>query len=231
MGVLSALVALLLVGAIVAIVVGRRRESAPWTLATFVGLYAYLLFAVGIVMAAIGAATVVRAGLGYVEPEYSYRRSTYFPIRTNTEPKEQFVAREDERIRRERAADLLRGITLLLVGGIVSAAHAAIARTATRAAGASAAPLAHGTLLVLSALSALVGLITLAIGVYTWLQYLLIAPTENQTREPFGEPIGYAIAFTLIWLATLPSVLRIVRRRPDDPRTEPAIPPAFPTSA
>ncbi len=191
--------------------------AEPFSLVRAFAMTASLLILVGAVMAMTGIGTIIKAGIGYGNLEYSYRPETFYRGPNTATPadatqQERDIARRES----ERARDLVRGVTLAVVGGIISGAYLAIARAA-QTPRLQAMRVTRGVGVAFSTLCALVGLIALAVGLYTALQYFLVPPPPDESRDPFGEPIGYAIAFLPVWLCTIPYVLRAVRRTESEP--------------
>jgi len=215
LGLLPVLVLGALVWGVVTFV--RRQSSEPFTLATAVAVYAQLLIIVGAVMALSGVATAVKAGLGYAELGYSYQSylpplpPPSFPSVQQPQP----LQDEQQRNRHNRDADLLQGLTLGLIGMLVVGAHLGIARGTRHLRGGAPAWLTRGTVVVLSVLCALVGVIAGAMSLYRWLSYVLLQPVSNQPREQFGEVVGLAVAFLPVWVVTLLWLLRAAHRRLD----------------
>jgi len=106
---------------------------------------------------------------------------------------------EQQRNRHNRDTDLVQGLTLGLIGMLVVGTHLAIARGIRHLRGGAPGWLTRGTVVVLSVLCALVGLIAGAMGLYRWLSYVLLQPVSNQPREQFGEAVGFAVAFLPVW--------------------------------
>lgn len=187
----------------------KREDGEPRSLTQTFALTASLLVLAGAVTTLFGVAAVVKAGVGYANLDYSYRHEQYAD-QTAAADAVEIVRRASE-----RADDLVRGVTLAVVGGILSGAYLAISR-AIRIPPDRAAPVARRMTVAFSALCALVGLIALAIGLYTMLQYFIVPRPPDTPREPWGEPLGIAVAFVPAWLASIPFLLRAVRHPNDN---------------
>src|SRR5689334_14353598 len=121
MSVVFGVLSLFVVGGVVwgIVAAARRQGGEPFPFETAVGAYACLLCIVGTAVMLTGVATAVKAGLGYARLGYSYRSYTFQQART--------FDNDQQRLRYNRASDLLQGLTLGFIGALVAGAHAAIA--------------------------------------------------------------------------------------------------------
>lgn len=192
----------------------RRPAGEPFTLVTGVSAYAHLFVIVGALMLVTGVATSIKAGLGYADLQYAYRTPP---------PSDRFGPNPAER-RHARADDLVQGMTLTLLGGAVLAAHLLVAQNARRHRGGAPAWIVRGTPLALTLLTAVGGLAATAAGLHLLLSYALLAPPAGRGPDPFGEQIGYALAFLPVWAVSLRWLLQGIRGGDSSAGT--ALPPA-----
>ena len=186
-----------------------RKNEEPRPIVQTFALTTSLLVLTGAVITLFGVAVIVKAGIGYATLDYSYRHEQYAG-QTAAASAAEMAHRESE-----RADDLVRGVTLAVGGGILSGAYLGISR-AIRTPLESTTLVARRMTVAFSALCALVGLIALVIGLYTMLQYSLVPRPPDTPREPWGEPLGIAVAFVPIWLVSIPFLLRAVRHPNDN---------------
>lgn len=200
MGIFYSVVPLALFGAIVwgVIALARRPAGEPFRLSTVIGVYAELLILIGAIMAMVGVANIVKSGLGFIHLAYSY--NTFAPFPGSVAPAS-LPAQMLSQQQHNRDSDLVRGLTLLVIGTLIVAAHLAISHAALRLGGAP--WISRMMLVILTAICAVVGLTALAIGVYQWIEYGLIQPADGQVRTPFGESLGVAVGFVPVWLLAM----------------------------
>ncbi len=184
----------------------RRPAGEPFSVITAISAYAHLFIVVGALMAMTGAATAIKAGLGYANLSFSYETGRpYGPTIADRQ--------------HDRADDLVQGLTLLIVGAGVVAGHTAIARAVRRRRAGSPGWIVRGTPLILALITAVGGLTAAAAGIYELLSYALLAPPGGRGPQPFGNQIGYALAFLPVWLVTVVWLLRGMRGGSGDGNT------------
>lgn len=193
----------------------RRGAGEPFTLATAVSAYAHLLVVVGAVLATAGAATLLKAGIGYANLDYAYASHRFYL------PDSRVPSDTADSQRQDRSEDLALGAALALVGALALGAHIVIATLTRRLPAGSPTWTVRGAPLLLAVVSALVGLSAAAKGAFNLLRYAFVAPIGGSGRAPFAEPIAYAIMFLAVWLATTLWLVRTARR-PDRPAIAPS---------
>jgi len=213
--VVSFLIPVGVLGLIAWIVVGftRSRTSDAFTLATATAFYARVLFVIGLLMSLSGAGVVIKALIGFINPDYSYYNYSYVakgapPGIPNPGPPVNFVGQQ-------RSQDLVLGITLIVVGLLVAGAHFYLARAVARMTGGSPTWVTRGTIMALTVMTALGAIPAAAIGIYQLLSYFIVG--TSQGPQPWGDPVGAAIAFLPAWIYVMTLLIRDVRRPPSAP--------------
>jgi hypothetical protein len=69
----------------------------------------------------------------------------------------------------------------------------------------------RGTLLGLTVMTAVVGIPSAATGLYQMLSYFIVG-TSTQNQQPWGEPLGLAIAFVPAWIYVMWRLVDDLRR-------------------
>ena len=212
MSVLGLLVPLAVLGLIAWAIVGvTRRGGDPFTLATATALYARVMLIAGVLMSLAGLGILIKAAIGFVNLAYSYyapvAMSPLCPAGATPCPYQyQFNFGEQQ-----RSQDLVLGITLVVIGVLVAGVHLFLARAVARMPGGSPGWITRGTLLGLTVMTAVVGIPSAAIGLYQMLSYFIIG-TSPQNQQPWGEPLGLAIAFVPAWIYLMWRLVDDLRR-------------------
>jgi hypothetical protein len=214
LSVLGLLVPLAVLGLIAWAIVGvTRRGGDPFTLATATALYARVMLIAGVLMSLAGLGILIKAAIGFINLAYSY----YAPVAmTQLCPagaapcpyQYQFNFGEQQ-----RSQDLVLGITLVVIGVLVAGVHLFLARAVARMSGGSPGWITRGTLLGLTVMTAVVGIPSAAIGLYQMLSYFIVG-TSPQNQQPWGEPLGLAIAFVPAWIYLMWRLVDDLRRPP-----------------
>jgi hypothetical protein len=209
---LAFLIPLAVLGLIAWVIVGFARGRGggePFTLAGATALYARAMVIVGIVMALSGAGTILKAAFALINFAYSYSvpQFGYAPLTPAgvTAPQT-----PPTYLDQQRGQDLVLGITLLVVGVLVAVGHHNLARAVANMTGGSPAWITRGALLALTAVTAIAGIWSTAIGLNQMLGYFIIGPTQSQ--QPWGESVGMAIAFVPAWIYAMTRLVEDLRR-------------------
>jgi hypothetical protein len=202
------LVPLAILGLIAWGIVGAtRRGGEPFTLATASALYARVMLIAGIVTSLIGVGIILKALIGFLNLAYSYypTYSGYGPSPTaQLAPPSSFDVQQ-------RSQDLVLGITLLVIGALVSGVHRYLGRAVARMPGGSPGWVVRGTLLGLTVITAVVGIPSAAVGLYQVLSYFIVG-ASSQNPQPWGEALGLAIAFVPAWAYLMTRLVHDLRR-------------------
>ena len=210
MSILGFLVPLAVLGLIAWAIVGvTRRGGEPFTLATATALYARVLLIGGVLMSLTGLGIILKAGFGFINLAYSYYQPVAYaalcPAGGPCPPQPPGTFSADQ-----RSQDLVLGITLLAIGVLVAVAHLFLGRAVARLPGGSPAWVVRGTLLGLTVMTAVAGIPSAAIGLYQMLSYFIVG--QSQGQQPWGEPLGLAIAFVPAWIYAMTRLVGDLRR-------------------
>ena len=213
MTVLSFLIPVGVLGLVAWIVVGftRSRAAEAFTLATATAFYARVLFVVGLLMSLSGAGIVIKALIGFIHSGYSYY--DYSSVAKGAPPGIPNPGLPSNFIDQQRSQDLVLGITLIVVGLLVAIAHFYLARAVARMAGGSPTWVTRGTIMALTVTTALGAIPSAAIGIYQMLSYFIVGSSQNLS-QPWGDPVGAAIAFVPAWLYVMTRLIRDLRQPP-----------------
>ena len=163
-------------------------------------------------MSLAGIGLILKAGLGFINIAYSYYQpvaiSELCPPNAACPPPYQY---EFTFYEHERSQDLVLGITLLAIGALVAGMHLYLGRAVARMPGGSPGWVTRGTLFGLTVMTAVVGIPSAAVGLYQMLSYFIIG-TSPQNEQPWGEPVGLAIAFVPAWVYLMWRLVGDLRR-------------------
>lgn len=207
MTVLAAVIPVGVIGLIVWVVLVLTRRGAPFTLATAASLYAHWMMIAGATMTLAGVALGIKLLFAQVNQAFAYfvPQSPACPpaaIAAGKCVEPTFTNGVAEQMRQ----DLVLAIVLLVIGGAVLAFHFALARALRSREGGASPIVVMGTLVAFTVLYGLVGLVSLAAGLYSVLNYAVAA--AGATPGPFADSLGAAIAFTPAWAV---AALRLLR--------------------
>ena len=166
----------------------------------------------GVLMGLAGLGIILKAGFGFINLAYSYYQPIAFaqmcPASPNLpcQPQYQFTFYEQQ-----RSQDLVLGITLLAIGVLVAGVHLFLGRAVAGMPGGSPGWITRGTLLGLTVMTAIAGIPSAAIGLYQMLSYFIVG-TSPQNQQPWGEPLGLAIAFVPAWIYFIRRLVDDLRR-------------------
>jgi len=197
----------------------RSGEPINISFSFLLKAYFYLLTIVGLIVLLIGLSGLLNAGLGLVlGRDFGYPRPPVarpiavspegVPLKTAPPPEEQRLeaGRQQERQFRE---GLLQGASMLLVGGIVWGVHALGRRRMTRGEDERSSFLGMAYLIIVLAISSIVGVISLTSAINDTLRFYLIeAVSEFEFRPPPGQNVSVALVFTPAWVYYLLALLR-----------------------
>jgi hypothetical protein len=187
------LVPLVLVIAIVWPIVAimkQRDEPLEYTFtACIAAWYAQIMAMVGIVVFTVGIGYLFKSLIGYLHLGFSYGPAS-FPI-LGTQDSVSGASLEQQ-----RQVDLLVRAPSLLVGGpVIYFVHASLSRTVSAQRLHAPYWVRRGSQLVQTIFLGTVSTFSSLIALNLLLGYLLIPPLGNQPAAPFGEMLGFALAF------------------------------------
>jgi hypothetical protein len=186
----------------------RGRGADPLTLGTGAAFYARVMTIAGTLVALTGVAVLLKVAFAYLNPAYSYFSYQFAKGVGGPVP----VYAGGPSIQTMRSQDLVLAITLLVIGAAVVAGHLFLARLVAGMPGGSPPWITRGTILALTVMTALGGIPSAAIGLYLLLTYFVLG--GGPTQQPWGDPIGSAIAFVPAWVYFMSRLVGQLRARP-----------------
>lgn len=174
----------------------RRSEPSEYTFTACVAAwYAQIMAMVGIVIFTAGIGYLFKSLIGYLDLSYSYGPMS-LPILGTLGPTT--VAYFEQ----QRLVDLVvRAPSLLVAGPVIYFVFAYLSRTVSAQRVRAPYWVLRGSQLIqtifLGTVSVLCGLLALNLV----LGYFLVSPLGDQSNAPFGETLGFALAFTGAFIA------------------------------
>lgn len=204
---LAAVIPIGVVGLIVWVVLLLTRRGSPFTLATAASLYAHWMMIAGATMTLVGAALGIKLLFGAADQRFAYFVPQPFVCPPDATAAGKCISPNlNSGVAEQIRQDLVLAIVLFVIGAAVLGFHYLLARSLRSREGGSSPIVIMGTLVAFTVLYGLVGLVSLAAGLYSVLNYALA--TGNATPGPFAESVGAAIAFTPAWAV---AALRLLR--------------------
>jgi hypothetical protein len=174
---------------IVAVLKERKEQSDYTFTASIAAWYAQIMCMIGIVVFTAGIGYLFKALIGYIDLDFSYG-SMSFPILGSLVPTS--VANFEQ----QRMVDLVVRAPSLLVGGpVIFYVHAKLSRTVTPQRMRAPYWVLRGSQLLQTAFLGTASTFSSLIALNLLLGYLFIAPLGKQSRAPFGEMLGFALAY------------------------------------
>jgi hypothetical protein len=212
LSVLGLLIPLALLGLIAWAIVGvTRRGGEPFTLATATALYARVMLIAGVLMSLVGLGIILKAAFGFINLAYSYYQPVAYADLCPAGGCPQPPGPPSNFYEQMRSQDLVLGITLVVIGVLVAGVHLFLGRAVAGMPGGSPGWITRGTLLGLTVTTAVIGIPSAASGLYQTLSYFIIG-TSPQNQQPWGEPLGLAIAFVPAWIYLMWRLVDDLRR-------------------
>lgn len=206
-------VVVLLIGGVVAAVIGLRQGRFDTSPRGILRGYLYAVAFASILVFLIGTASLVTAGLASVAGRnFSYYQYQYTPPPPDNPKVASQPTPTEEQDRRFRD-DLVRGIALMVTGGLLWALHwlgiRAVDPPEVRRASTLASLYGNGLL----AIAGLVTVVSLPLGVYALLAYYVLpASGKNPSNQP-GPTLAYALVFLPVLAYFLWRLVQKVGRR------------------
>ena len=217
MSIIFGLLPLLVLAGIVWAIVGALRKGSgePLTLATATAFYANLMMLVGILGALVGLGDAIKVGLAAVNVGYSYHVYNRLPPCAGPvercgpgAPQGYIDPSSAQYVDQQRSQDLVLAITLIVIGAAVLLGHHLLFRAVRDLRGGSPVWIVRGRWIALTAICGLIGLGSAAVAVYSTASFFVLS---TSSRQPFGDPLGLAIAFLPAWGFAVSRLLRDVR--------------------
>jgi hypothetical protein len=227
MGVLAPIAILATLALIVVLFLQRGREGVDLSPRGILRLYLYLASLAGIVVLALGLASVVNYGLARaVGIEFIYGGPGPVPAQVRCPPEavgqgcvepsaEQLEAQrvqQKQQTERRRDEDLIRGITFTVFGAVFWGAHWS-ARRGVGELDATMSGLRRGYLMLGTVVFGLATIILLPTGIYQALTNLLLTTPETFFRQG-ADALGGGMVSLPIWLVYLRLVVTEFRQTP-----------------
>ena len=234
---LGALIVVAIIGVITWVVIAvRQRASEPATFAGAGSFYAHIMSIVGVTMALVGGAVLIKALIAFADLGYSYQgfgfsgqsctsNSQGQSSCTNLAPA--FDATP------QRTADLILAGALILIGVAVWYVHRALSRNVATLPGGHPGWVHHGTLIAFTLLFGFAAIFSLVTGLSSLVTYFATSGTPstiplsgvavgNAMKQPFGDGLGAAAVFVPAWIFAVRALFRELR---PGAATSPAPPP------
>lgn len=200
LGLLPIFIVIVVVWPIVAIARQQQEQPEyPFT-ACVAAWYAQIMAMVGIVVFTIGIGYLFKSLIGFLNLNFSYG-PTPFPILHLQEPATVTA------LEQQRQVDLLVRLPSFIVSGpVIYFVHAYLSRTVSARRVRAPYWVMRGSQLVQTIFLGMVSTLSSLLALNFVLNYVLISPLGNQPHVPFGEILGFALAFigafvahVLIW--------------------------------
>jgi len=233
--VLGVLVAVAIVGAIVgaiAILVRGGRNAMDFAPRNLVRLYLYIASMAGIIVLVVGLSGVLTVGFAAAFGNgFVYGDSSNIPIPIQAPacppptdpnvkcvppPQQDFTAQRLQQQDRQRANDLIRGLTFTVFGAVFWGAHY-FARRGVMGTDELSSGLRRGYLLLGTVIFGIATVILLPTGTYQALSYLILPADQGVFRQGAGDSLPGGLVTLVVWLIYLWLVVRDVRGAPTIP--------------
>jgi hypothetical protein len=206
-------------GAVFLVVKLRTGEPIEISFRLLLTVYFYVLTIASFIVLLLGLSGLVNAGLSTVlGRDFSYSRPPMMkplpppPEGGQARPVPSPEAQRSEQVRRQEIEfreGLLQGASMAIVGGVVWVLHNLGRLRMERREERRTSFFNKAYLIILLAICSLVGIFSLASGVYETLRFYLIQPVEGfGYRSPPGQTLSVAIVFVPAWGYYLLSLLR-----------------------
>ena len=195
LGLASLFVVISILWPIVAIVKEQSTRTEYTFTACVAGWYAQIMAMVGIVVFTAGIGYLFKGFIGYLDLYYSYGYMS-FPIlgalgQTNVAYLEQ-----------QRMVDLVvRAPSLLVAGPVIYFVFAYLSRSVSAQRSRVPYWVLRGSQLIQTIFLGTASVLCSLLALNLVLGYFLISPLGNQSNVPFGEMLGFALAFTGAFIA------------------------------
>lgn len=176
----------------------QRSEPLEYTFTACVAAwYAQIMAMLGIVIFTAGIGYLFKSLIGYLNLSYSYGPMS-LPILGDLGPTN--VAYLEQ----QRLVDLVvRAPSLLVAGPVIYLVFAYLSRTASAQRVQTPYWVLRGSQLTQTIFLGTVSVLCSLLALNLVLGYFLVSPLGNQSNAPFGETLGFALAFTGAFIAHL----------------------------
>ena len=214
---LGALIPVAVVGLIVWVVLLLTRRGSAFTLATAASLYAAWMTIAGATLTLIGVAVGIKLLLAQASSGWAYFEtpaSTQCPPGAPASKCVYYTPGPASDVANQMRSDLVLAIVLLVIGLVVLGFHFWLWRALRSQPGGNEPIVARGTLVAFTILYGLAGVVSLASGLYSLLNYALALSGTNP--GPFADSLGAAIAFVPAWVFATYRLIHATRRPPPE---------------
>ena len=223
---LGALFVVAIIGVITWVVIGvRQRASEPATFAGAGSFYAHIMSIVGVTMALVGGAVLIKALLAFVDLGYSYQGLGFSSQSCTSNSSGQSTCTNNAPAfdaTPQRTADLILAGALILIGAAVVYVHRALSRNLATLPGGHPGWVHHGTVIAFTLLFGFAAVFSLATGLSSLVTYFATSGTPNTIplsgiavgnamKQPFGDAIGAAAVFVSAWIFAVRALLHALR--------------------
>jgi len=220
---LGALFVVAIIGVITWVVIGvRQRASEPATFAGAGSFYAHIMSIVGVTMALVGGAVLIKALLAFVDLGYSYQGLGFSSQSCTSNSSGQSTCTNNAPAfdaTPQRTADLILAGALILIGAAVVYVHRALSRNLATLPGGHPGWVHHGTVIAFTLLFGFAAVFSLATGLSSLVTYFATSGTPNTIplsgiavgnamKQPFGDAIGAAAVFVSAWIFAVRALLQ-----------------------
>jgi len=207
----------------------RQRHVESVTPASLTSFYARVLSIVSATLALLGGTLLVKAIVGFVNLEFSYRSlfaGASSALCSAGTPADQCPTPSalGGDLTPQRTSDLVLAITLIAVGLLGFALHRWLAHAVRSEVGGDPAWVRWGALVGFVALYGFAALFSLAAAVYGIVNWIVVPASSASFNAfnitaglPFGEFVGTAAVFIPAWIVSLLLLMRRLRVRPLPP--------------
>ena len=223
---LGALIAVAIIGVITWVVIGvRQRASEPATFAGAGSFYAHIMSIVGVTMALVGGAVLIKALLAFADLAYSYQGLGFSGQSCTSNSSGQTTCINNAPAfdaTPQRTADLILAGALILIGAAVVYGHRALSRNLATLPGGHPGWVRHGTVIAFTLLFGFAAIFSLVTGLSSLVVYFATAgtpgtiplsgvPVGNAMKQPFGDALGAAVVFVPAWIFAVRALLHALR--------------------
>lgn len=227
------MITLAVITLLVFIVASLRSARGALSAGLLLRFYLYIASFVTLVIFVAGLSYLLTGLMSLASADFSYQQPVLprpAPTASANPAAEQAAQRQQadqqrqnaEHLRDEQTTDLIRGGTLSVLGLTLFLLHMVLRRTSENADDA-AAPLLRGYLAVGLVTFGIVGLVTLPVGVYQAIKFVVLPQLATQPRVAPGNTLATGIVLTPVWALYLARLARLARRQPEPSPQAPVI--------
>jgi hypothetical protein len=174
----------------------QREEPAGYSFTTSVAAwYAQIMAMVGIVVFTAGIGYLFKSLIGYLNLSFSYGPASFPNLGIQ-------MPANAASLQQQRLVDLaVRTPVLMVSGPVIYFVHASLSRMASPLHMCAPGWVRRGSQLVQTIFLGVVSTLCSLLALNLLLGYLVISPSPGQANAPFGEMLGFALAFSGAFVA------------------------------